>query len=447
MSNAQPQLAPLFFRPRGGRSTTAFLGATLTAWDPATYANTVAIGSSVSYSNLPVLNPAGVQLGRVMLAYTDAGPVILGPIYQAGGDVVLPPAGDGGGTGGTPGTDGTMAGPDVTVQLGRAFERIAAEPAGASARSWLLVSGPMGAGTILGTAASLTWPPGSTPAGAPDPGDIRHPVYTEMAYELCSTAENSTTDWTTAYSYIEDIGDGRGYTGGIVGFCSGTGDMETLIQHYETLRPGNPLGKYLPQLGQIMAAPYSDRPAMSHDLLGNAFLSTWKSEATGQPLFRRAQRDERARVYFEPALANARADKCGPLGLAIHYDISVNHGPGDDSESYGGIVAAARSSSSKPPSAGGSESAYLTKLTDLRQAVLASWGDDQPDGRVAMHRGLIAGGNLTLAGRVTWSCYGEAFEMTRPAPPADAATGAYVLRFTATTSTGPVTDDVTVTVT
>jgi chitosanase len=37
----------------------------------------------------------------------------------------------------------------------------------------------------------------------------------ETALRITSTAENSTKDWTAAYAYIEDIHDGRGYTGGL----------------------------------------------------------------------------------------------------------------------------------------------------------------------------------------------------------------------------------------
>ena len=48
------------------------------------------------------------------------------------------------------------------------------------------------------------------------------PVKKEIAMRLISSAENSSLNWRAQYGYIEDIDDGRGYTGGIVGFCSGT---------------------------------------------------------------------------------------------------------------------------------------------------------------------------------------------------------------------------------
>lgn len=44
---------------------------------------------------------------------------------------------------------------------------------------------------------------------------------TDIAMRLVSSAENSPLSWEEQYTYIEDIGDGRGYTGGIL--ARGTG--------------------------------------------------------------------------------------------------------------------------------------------------------------------------------------------------------------------------------
>ena len=55
--------------------------------------------------------------------------------------------------------------------------------------------------------------------------------------QLVSSAENSSLDWRAQFDYIEDIGDGRGYTAGIIGFCSGTGDMLELVEDYTRRSP------------------------------------------------------------------------------------------------------------------------------------------------------------------------------------------------------------------
>lgn len=77
------ELARLFLASPAVRAVQLLMGATCTAWDAATFANTVVIGGTVTYTNLPVLNPAAMSVGRVLLANTPAGPIILGRIDQA----------------------------------------------------------------------------------------------------------------------------------------------------------------------------------------------------------------------------------------------------------------------------------------------------------------------------------------------------------------------------
>ena len=78
---------------------------------------------------------------------------------------------------------------------------------------------------------------------------------------LISSAENSTLNWRAQYRYIQDIHDGRGYTGGIVGFTSGTGDMLAVVTAYRRARPGNPLARFIPALRRVNGG--SKRPALS----------------------------------------------------------------------------------------------------------------------------------------------------------------------------------------
>jgi glycosyl hydrolase family 46 len=125
--------------------------------------------------------------------------------------------------------------------------------------------------------------------------DLDDPRKKEIAMELVSSAENSSLDWKAQYSYIEDIGDGRGYTAGIIGFCSGTGDMLDLVTLYNQRKPNNPLSKFLPALKKVDGTD-------SHAGLGNGFTSAWKTAAKDSA-FQTAQNDERDRVYFDPAVS------------------------------------------------------------------------------------------------------------------------------------------------
>lgn len=99
----------------------------------------------------------------------------------------------------------------------------------------------------FGTAViSTQWP--STEASTSSAAELDAPAKKDLAMRLVSSAENSSPDWKAQYKYIEDIGDGRGYIGGIIGFCSGTGDMPALVELYTKRHPGNGLARCLPAL-------------------------------------------------------------------------------------------------------------------------------------------------------------------------------------------------------
>jgi chitosanase len=362
------------------------------------------------------------------------------------------------------------AGADVaSLAVGSAFVRTATEPSGTtiSNRAWTIVEGPMGKGTTIGTSAALNWVLGDS-TNAATTTDIRQPIIMEMAFEMTQTAENSRLDWyglqTDAngnhapYRYCEDILDGRGYTAGLVGFCSGSGDMLDLVQNYYLpLRPtSNPLQPYLSGLqtttsiGTSVDAPNGGvASTAAAQNLGPNFIAAWDSTALNDPLFRQAQRQYRYDHYWSDALTQALADGVGPLGMCIYYDVLVNHGPGTDSESFGGIISYVRTNfAASRPSTGSSpnEANWLTQVVNRRNTILVGWGDDQAtDGRVFFHRALITANKLTLQAPVNWSCYGDPYTWSsRPTVPNDARLGTYQLRYTAT---GAGSDDVFVTVT
>lgn len=63
--------------------------------------------------------------------------------------------------------------------------------------------------------------------------DISSGKLRKEVFALVSSAENSSTDYAEQYAYIEDIGDGRGYTAGIIGFTTGTGDLLEVVERYD----------------------------------------------------------------------------------------------------------------------------------------------------------------------------------------------------------------------
>src|SRR3954463_10261029 len=99
-------------------------------------------------------------------------------------------------------------------------------------------------------------------------GDLSVAAKKEIAMKLVSSAENSSLDWKAQYKYIEDIGDGRGYTGGIIGFCSGTSDMLALVELYTERVPDNALAAFLPALRAVDGTD-------SHEGLDPGFTAAW----------------------------------------------------------------------------------------------------------------------------------------------------------------------------
>lgn len=240
-------------------------------------------------------------------------------------------------------------------------------------------------------------------SNAASPTGLAAPREKEIAMELVSSAENSTLDWRSAYGYIEDIGDGRGYTAGLIGFCSGTGDMLELVRAYVAAEPGNPLARFLPALRKVDGSA-------SHDGLGPPFVAAWK-QAADDPVFRRLQMRELDRVYFDPAVRRAKADGLGTLGQFIYYDAMVMHGPGQSADSFGGIrrraIAAAPT-----PAEGGSQVRYLNAFLDVRRAQMKTEAKHGDTSRIDdEQRVFLREGNLALRPPLVWHTYGDRYEI------------------------------------
>jgi chitosanase len=233
--------------------------------------------------------------------------------------------------------------------------------------------------------------------------DLTDPRKKDLAMRLVSSAENSTLDWRSQYSYIEDIGDGRGYTAGIIGFCTGTSDLLALVEAYTRRKPGNVLARYLPAL---RAVDGSD----SHAGLDPTFTGDWRT-AAADPVFRETQNAERDRVYFNPAVAQAKADGLRALGQFVYYDAIVMHGPGSDRWSFGGIRSSALAKA-KSPAQGGDEIAYLNAFLDARRTAMRTEEAHSDTSRVDdAQRVFVRNRNLDLETPLVWKVYGDPYKI------------------------------------
>jgi chitosanase len=254
-----------------------------------------------------------------------------------------------------------------------------------------------GAGCAGGTAS-----PGPSPTRKPNTGGVNldDPREKDIAMQLVSSAENSSLNWKAQYSYIEDIGDGRGYTAGIIGFCSGTGDMLELVELYTQREPGNVLARYLPALRRLDGSD-------SHAGLDPGFPASWRA-AANDPAFQQAQNDERDRVYFNPSVATGKSDKLRALGQFAYYDAAVMHGY----DGFAAIRAHARARA-RTPAQGGDETAYLDAFLDERVIEMNKEEAHSDTSRVdTAQRVFLRNGNLDLTTPLLWHVYGDEFRIS-----------------------------------
>ncbi|MET7855822.1 chitosanase [Streptomyces sp. NPDC005318] len=243
--------------------------------------------------------------------------------------------------------------------------------------------------------------------GAPGAG-LDDPAKKEIAMQLISSAENSSLDWKAQYTYIQDIGDGRGYTAGIIGFCSGTGDMLRVVERYAAARPGNALERFLPALRAVKGSD-------SHDGLGRPFTDAW-AKAGADAAFRDAQDAERDHSYFDPAVERAKADGLGALGQFIYYDAYVMHGAEDAAGTVGfRTIRSEALAAAEPPSHGGDEATYLNSFLDARVAAIRKEPSHSDTSRVeTAQRVFVREGRFQLETPLQWKVYGDSYRIDGP---------------------------------
>jgi len=221
--------------------------------------------------------------------------------------------------------------------------------------------------------------------------------------QIVSSAENSSLNWKAQYAYIQDIGDGRGYTGGIIGFCSGTSDMLEVVQDYTRRSPNNVLARYVPALKKVNGSD-------SHAGLDPTFTGDWKA-AAADVVFQQSQDSVRDDTYFNPAVSQAKTDGLRALGQFAYYDAIVMHGPGNDGVSFGGIRKAAMAKA-RTPAQGGDEATYLSAFLDARVAAMKTEEAHSDTTRVdTAQRVWLKAGNFDLNTPLAWKVYGDSFNI------------------------------------
>jgi chitosanase len=167
---------------------------------------------------------------------------------------------------------------------------------------------------------------------------------------------------TPDYSYVEDLGDGRGLTLTQYGLVTNELEVGWVIQKHQTRRPDTKLARFLPALPPH--GPGTDAPAL------DGFADIWRAEIADGPSLRAACDEVADSLYFEPALAAAQiAGVTTPVGVLIFYDTYLQHGGGDDPDSFGAILSRSRSGGDGDVSAA-RKNEFLKRFLAVRRSVL-----------------------------------------------------------------------------
>lgn len=225
----------------------------------------------------------------------------------------------------------------------------------------------------------------------------------KTVYALVSAAENSTLEYWNEYGYIEDIGDGRGYTAGLVGFTSGTGDLLEVVKLYTRLAPDNGLAAYIPALEKVNGSD-------SHQNLGEGFCQAWK-EAAKTAAMMQAQNEIINEEYMDPAIEAAAQDGLSPLGQYIYYDALIVHVDGDDPQSFGAIRNEAKKKA-KTPTQGGNETTYLNAFLDARIPVMKAETAHSDLSRIDVQREFLKEKKFDLSLPLSFTMYGDFYDLT-----------------------------------
>lgn len=266
---------------------------------------------------------------------------------------------------------------------------------------------------------------GKSPSPPQDPGDPVKPpppVITpppsdselngeplRRAKQLMSLFEHGTTDLTKGYSECYQLYDGRGYTCGIIGFTSGTGSVYEVTERYNEVVPNNLLSPYLDEL----------KDKDGDDVSGlDGFTSAWK-QSVKDPKFIEVQDEIAYKNYYKFAADHAK--KVGiqtSLGKAIFYDSLIQHGDGDDPDSFQALIERTSKKMNGTPKSGIDERTWIFAFLDVRRADLEhayeestreEWAESVD--RVDSLKEIANSGNFDLNGPIIFKWEGRSYKI------------------------------------
>ncbi|AWM45423.1 MULTISPECIES: chitosanase [Bacillus amyloliquefaciens group] len=219
------------------------------------------------------------------------------------------------------------------------------------------------------------------------------------AEQLTSIFENGKTE--IQYGYVEALDDGRGYTCGRAGFTTATGDALEVVEVYTKAVPNNKLKKYLPELRRLAKDESDDISNLK------GFASAWRSLGNDKA-FRATQDKVNDSLYYQPAMK--RSENAGlktALAKAVMYDTVIQHGDGDDPDSFYALIKRTNKKMGGSPKDGTDEKKWLNKFLDVRYDDLMNPSDEDTQdewresvARVDVFRDIVKEKNYNLNGPI-----------------------------------------------
>lgn len=163
--------------------------------------------------------------------------------------------------------------------------------------------------------------------------------------------------------YLENLGDGRGYTCGWAGFTTADEEVVQCVEAYTRQVPGNPLAPLLPELRRLQAGASDDVSGLDEA----GFPALWREASKGDE-FNRVYASVVHRIFGEPTLEHIRQlGLQSPVAYAILFDSCIQHGDGSDPDSLPSMIERTRQTAGEP---GEDETAWLQAFLETRRQTL-----------------------------------------------------------------------------
>ncbi len=164
-------------------------------------------------------------------------------------------------------------------------------------------------------------------------------------------------------SYVEDLGDGRGYTCGWAGFTTADEEVVQCVEEYTRLVGENPLGAMLPELRRLQEEGDDDTSKLDE----MNFEDEWKNAAKTDE-FKTAYASVVDHIFGGPAREYVQSlGLQSPVAYAVFFDSVIQHGNSDDPDGVPALIERTKEQAGDPAQ---NEEAWLLAFLDVRQKTL-----------------------------------------------------------------------------